>query len=147
MKMLMLACWSALKRVLEPTITPHPFPDRPPLESQVLWVFENEVRERKYCSKPVKLVCRKVVRLTGATADKPRGYGGRRIYVHNTQYCGLAKCDLVCKCHPLDGSEGVRILRTQPGRDLATHKYITSRRRWINGWIQELECRVVTHHT
>ena len=45
---------------------PHPFPDGPPLESQALGVHEKEVREEKDRPEPVKLVCRKVVRLTNA---------------------------------------------------------------------------------
>ena len=61
MKMLMLAWVSAFERSGMLPDQPHPSPDRPPLEGQVLWIFENEVGEVKDCSKPVVLVCRKVV--------------------------------------------------------------------------------------
>jgi len=61
MKMLMLVWRSALKRFGVLSDEPHPFSDRPPLKSQVLWVLENEVREGKNRPEPVKLVCREFV--------------------------------------------------------------------------------------
>ena len=60
-KILMLAYRSASRQFRQLPNKPHPFPDRPSLEGQVLWVFENEVRERKDRAKPVELICRKVV--------------------------------------------------------------------------------------
>jgi hypothetical protein len=61
MKMLMLVGVSLRTIWLAPD-KPHPFPDRPPLKSQVLWVLENEVGEIKDRPEPVELVCRKAVR-------------------------------------------------------------------------------------
>lgn len=49
---------------------PHPFPNRPPLEGQALWVLENEIREVKDRPKPVELVGREVSRSANVTADK-----------------------------------------------------------------------------
>jgi hypothetical protein len=43
MKMLMLVWRSALEQFNRLSNEPHPFPDRPPLESQVLRVLEGEV--------------------------------------------------------------------------------------------------------
>lgn len=59
--MLMLAWVLAFERSRMLPDQPHPSPDRPPLEGQVLWVFKNEVGEVKDRSKPVVLVYRKVV--------------------------------------------------------------------------------------
>ena len=36
---------------------PHPFPDRPSLESQTVGVHENEIREEENRPEPVELVC------------------------------------------------------------------------------------------
>ena len=49
---------------------PHPFPNRPSLESQVLGVLKNQVGEVKDRSEPVELICGKMVRLTDAIKDK-----------------------------------------------------------------------------
>ena len=60
-KMLMLVWWLAFELYGRHSNRPHPSPDRPPLESQVLRVLENEVREVEDRPEPVELVCRKVV--------------------------------------------------------------------------------------
>ena len=78
MKILMLVWWSASEQFGKLSNRPHPLPDRKPLESQVLRVLENKVRERKDCPKPVELVYREVVRLTDETSyerirHRPKG--------------------------------------------------------------------------
>ena len=62
---------------------------------------------------------------------------GRRelIHAHNTQHCGLTECDLVGKCDSSDSGKDVKTIKTQPGRNLATHRYMA--RRWqVGGWVQ-----------
>ena len=61
---------------------PHPFPDGPPLESQALGVHEKEVREEKDRPEPVKLVCRKVVRLTNAHGSSDEMNWDRGEFTH-----------------------------------------------------------------
>ena len=82
--------------------------------------------------------------MADTTIDKRTGYREKGDYAHDTQHGGLAECDLVGKCDPLN-REYVRTIRTPLGRNLVrTGTWLEG-----SGLAGKLESgrRVITYHT